>query len=170
MTESARRQIEGRDGTVFYRRRIGEWLRRYIIELVIVALLLAFGIVTTVITSTARKVFREAKDVRYALKFAGTQYYGGGTSIYDPSKATGLTDGAAELIADLSSADGEVYLYAWDSEDNEPLRFEYRKGAYTVVYIDDVDDGIDDEDALTNQMMGHWDVSYSFNVLKYDAE
>lgn len=170
MTESARRQIEGRDGTVFYRRRIGEWLRRYIIELVIVALLLAFGIVTTVITSTARKVFREAKDVRYALKFAGTQYYGGGTSIYDPSKATGLTDGAAELIADLSSADGEVYLYAWDSEDNEPLRFEYRKGAYTVVYIDDVDDGIDDENALTNQMMGHWDVSYSFNVLKYDAE
>ena len=170
MTESARRQIEGRDGTVFYRRRIGEWLRRYVIELVIVALLLAFGIVTTVITSTARKVFREAKDVRYALKFAGTQYYGGGTSIYDPSKATGLTDGAAELIADLSSADGEVYLYAWDSEDNEPLRFEYRKGAYTVVYIDDVDDGIDDENALTNQMMGHWDVSYSFNVLKYDAE
>ena len=170
MTESARRQIEGRDGTVFYRRRIGEWLRRYVIELVIVTMLLIFGIVTTVITSNARKVFREAKDVRYALKFAGTQYYGGGTSIYDPSNATGLTNGAADLIAELSSADGEVYLYAWDSENNEPLRFEYRKGAYTVVYIDDGDDGIDDENALSNQMMGHWDVSYSFNVLKYDAE
>ena len=159
-----------REGTVFYRRRIGEWLRRYVIELVIVALVLAFGIVTTVITSNARKAFREAKDVRYALKFAGTQYYGGNTSIYDPSNANGLTEGAPELIANLSSADGEVYLYAWDSESNEPLRFEYRKGPYTVIYIDDIADDVNGEDELANQMMGHWDVSYSFNVLKYDAE
>ena len=159
-----------REGTVFYKRRIGEWLRRYVIELVIVTLVLAFGIVTTVITSNARKVFRQAKDVRYALKFAGTQYYGGNTSIYDPSNATGLAEGAAELIAELSSADGQVYLYAWDGERNEPLRFEYRKGAYTVIYIDDGADGVNDEEAVGNQMMGHWDVSYSFDILKYDAE
>ena len=116
--------------------------------------LMAFGILVGIPAKTAKAGEGEKVSI----------------SIYDPSKATGLTDGAAELIADLSSADGEVYLYAWDSENNEPLRFEYRKGAYTVVYIDDGDDGIDDENGLSNQMMGHWDVSYSFNVLKYDAE
>ena len=168
MSEPAKGQIEGREGTVFYKRRIGEWLRRYIIELVIIALAMTFGIVTTVITSNARKVFREAKDVRYAIKLAGTQYYGGGTSIYDPSKPTGLTNGAAELIAEMSSTNGQVYLYAWDDEQKMPLRFEYRKGAYSVVYIAETE--ISGDSATRSQMIGNWDVSYSFNVLKYDAE
>ena len=157
-----------RSETVFYRRRIGEWLRRYIIELVIVALVLIFAIVTTVITTTARRVFREAKDVRYALKFVGTEYYAGSDSIFDPSSKTGLADGAAEEIASLSQADGQVFLYAWDEKENMPLRFEYRKGAYTVIYTADTVE--DEEGNISNQMMGHWDVTYSFNVLKYDAE
>ena len=169
MAESANDRIEGREGTVFYRRRIGDWLRRYIIELVIIVIVAIFAIVTTVITTTARHVFREAKDVRTALKFVGTQYYGSYTSIYDPSNATGLAEGAAEEIASLASADGPVYLYAWDDKENMPIRFEYRKGAYTVSYIADSSDG-QNEDGQINQMMGHWEVTYSFNVLNYDAE
>ena len=173
MAESSRLKAEKREGTVFYRRRIGDWLRRYVIELVILALAIIFGIVTTVITMNARRVFREAKDVRYALKFVGTQYYGNGTSIYDPSKPTGLAEGAAEAIAEVSTQNGQVFLYAWDEKESMPLRFEYRKGAYTVVYIADVANSNKDNTngtGLPNQLMGHWDVTYSFNVLTYDSE
>lgn len=169
MTDTSNELRERREGTVFYRRRIGDWLRRYIIELVIITLAVVFGIVTTVITSNARKVFREAKDVRTALKFVGTQYYGGNTSIFDPSKASGLAEGAADLIAEVSTRDGQVFLYAWDEEENMPLRFEYRKGAYTVVYTADSYENINEE-IKANQMMGKWSVTYSFDVLKYEAE
>ena len=167
---SSAEERERREGTVFYRRRIGDWIRRYIIELVIIAAAVAFGIVTTVVTSNARRVFREAKDIRTALKFVGTQYYGGNTSIYDPSDPTGLAKGAAESIAEVSTHDGQVFLYAWDDEENIPLRFEYKKGAYTVIYTADVYSGNNKENESASQMMGRWDVTYSFNVLKYDAE
>ncbi len=167
---SSAEERERREGTVFYRRRIGDWIRRYIIELVIIAAAVTFGIVTTVVTSNARRVFREAKDIRTALRFVGTQYYGGNTSIYDPSDPTGLAKGAAESIAEVSTHDGQVFLYAWDEEENVPLRFEYKKGAYTVSYTADVYSGKNKENESASQMMGRWDVTYSFNVLKYEAE
>ena len=96
-----------------------------------------------------------------ALKFVGTQYYGANSCIYDPSKITGLADGAAEDVAAVSTRKGKVYLFAWD---------EYRKGLYTVTYIADKYTGKTGEDGRVNQMMGHWDVTYSFNVLNYDSE
>ena len=161
---------ERAEGTVFYRRRVGDWLRRYVIELVLVALFAAFLITTTVITAGARTAFREAKDIRTALKFVGTQYYGQNSCIYDPSKIDGLKEGAADDIAAVSTRYGKVFLYAWDENDNEPLRFEYRKGFYTVTYIADKYTGKTSEDGRINQMMGHWDVTYSFNVLNYDSE
>lgn len=161
---------ESREGVIFYRRRIGDWIRRYIIELVIIALVLAFIITSTVITSGARRAFREAKDVRMALKFVGTQYYGENSSIYDPSKPTGLKDGAAEDIADISTRKGQVSLYAWDDKSNEPLMFEYRKGSYTVIYVADTYTGKTDEEGKVNHMMGRWEVKFSLNVLTYDTE
>ena len=103
-------RIENEEGTVFYRRRIGDWFRRYIIELVFLTLVLIFVVVSTAITLSARKAFREAKDVRMALKFVGTQYYGNNSSIFDPSRPTGLVEGAAEEIADVSTHKGQVYL------------------------------------------------------------
>ena len=161
---------ENREGVIFYRRRIGDWIRRYIIELVIIALVLAFIITSTVITTGARRAFREAKDVRMALKFVGTQYFGENSSIFDKTKTTGLKDGAAEDIADISTRKGEVVLYAWDDKSNEPLMFEYRKGSYTVIYIADTYTGKTDEHGKVNHMMGRWEVKFSINVLTYDTE
>ncbi|MCR5340866.1 MAG: hypothetical protein K6E60_05900 [Saccharofermentans sp.] len=161
---------ESREGVIFYRRRIGDWIRRYIIELVIIALVLAFIITSTVITTGARSAFREAKDVRMALKFVGTQYFGENSSIFDKTKTTGLRDGAAEDIADISTRKGEVVLYAWDDKANEPLMFEYRKGSYTVIYIADTYTGKTDEDGKVNHMMGRWEIKFSINVLTYDTE
>ena len=161
---------ESREGTIFYRRRIGDWIRRYIVELVIIFLVLAFATATTVITVGARRAFREAKDVRTALMFVGTQYYGTETSIYDPSKPTGLRDGAAKDIAEISTRKGDVYLYAWDDKNNEPLMFEYRKGLYTVTYVADSYTGKTGEDGKVNRLMGTWNVFYSLRVLNYESE
>lgn len=170
MSNTSDIEKENREGVIFYRRRIGDWIRRYIIELVIIALVLAFIITSTVITTGARRVFREAKDVRMALKFVGTQYFGENSSIFDKTKTTGLKDGAAEDIADISTRKGEVVLYAWDDKANEPLMFEYRKGSYTVIYIADTYTGKTDEQGKVNHMMGRWEVKFSINVLTYDTE
>lgn len=170
MANTTVKNIEGSEGTVFYRRRIGDWIRRYIIELVFIFLVVGCVITTTVITAGARRVFREAKDVRMALKFVGTSYYGANTSIYDSTKANGLADGAAQDIADVSTRKGEVFLYAWDEKECVPLMFEYRKGLYTVTYISDRYENKGGESSSANQMMGHWDVTYSFKILNYDSE
>ena len=161
---------ERAEGTVFYRRRVGDWLRRYLVELLIISLVLAFVIFSTVVTVSARRVFREAKDTRTALKFVGTQYFGENSSIYDPSQPDGLAKGAAEELAEVSTHDGKVFLYAWDAKENMPLKFEYRKGLYVVTYTADIYAGKTDDGNLSNQMMGHWDVTYSFKVLNYDSE
>ena len=170
MSNTSDIEKENREGVIFYRRRIGDWIRRYIIELVIIALVLAFIITSTVITTGARRAFREAKDVRMALKFVGTQYFGENSSIFDKTKTTGLRDGAAEDIADISTRKGEVVLYAWDDKSNEPLMFEYRKGSYTVIYISDTYTGKTDEQGKVNHMMGRWEVKFAINVLTYDTE
>lgn len=171
MSERTNNSIDRQAGTEFYRRRIGDWFRRYAIELLMLAVILAFATVTAVITTTARHVFREAKDIRTALRAIGTEYYGSNSSIYDPDTYNGLAEGAKEKIALISLHDGDVYLYSWDEDDNTPLRFEYRKGLYTVVYVDSR--LIEPEDELNpraNQMTGSWSIYYSFNVLNYDTE
>ena len=161
---------ESREGTIFYRRRIGDWIRRYIIELVVITLVVAFAAATTTIIVGARKAFREAKDVRTALVFVGTSYYGTESCIYDPSKPTGLIDGAAKDIAEISTRKGDVYLYAWDEKNNEPLMFEYRKGMYVVTYVADSYVGKKGEDGKVNRLMGTWNVTYSLKVLNYESE
>ena len=170
MANTTVNNIENSEGTIFYRRRIGDWIRRYIIELVLIFLVVGCVITTTVITAGARRAFREAKDVRMALKFVGTSYYGANSCIYDPTKINGLADGAAKDIADVSTRKGEVYLYAWDEKENMPLMFEYKKGLYTVTYISDRYENKVGEGSNANQMMGHWDVTYSLRILNYDSE
>ena len=170
MANASDKNNENREGTIFYRRRISDWIRRYIVELVIIFLVVAFAITTTIITVGARKAFREAKDVRTALMFVGTQYYGTESCIYDPSRPTGLIDGAAKEIEDISTRSGQVYLYAWDEKNNEPLMFEYRKGLYTVTYIADSYVGKASDDGKIYRMMGTWNVTYSIRVLNYEYE
>ena len=164
MANTTVNNIENSEGTIFYRRRIGDWIRRYIIELVLIFIVVGCVITTTVITAGARRAFREAKDVRMALKFVGTSYYGANSCIYDPTKINGLADG------DVSTRKGEVYLYAWDEKENMPLMFEYKKGLYTVTYISDRYENKVGEGSNANQMMGHWDVTYSLRILNYDSE
>ena len=111
----------------------------------------------------ARRAHKEARDIRRALTSVGSEYYDEMYSIYDPSSRTGLTDEAAERIAELSTRDGTVILYSWDEESNTPLQFEYRKGLYRVIYTDS---------SIMDQVgaKGEYVVYYSFELLTFEAE
>ena len=153
------------EGTQFYRRsRYADIFRIIIITVVIFAMLAVLSL-WFIIDSGARQAYKEARDVRKALRAVGTEYYGDLTSIYDPDKADGMTDGAAEKVAFISQRKGKVILYEWDDTNNGPLRFEYTKGMYRVVYKD-----TGEEKGITSGVEGNFHVYYSFELLKYEAE
>ena len=153
------------EGTRFYKRgKIADIMRITVITVVVIGMLF-FLALWFVIDSGARRAYKEARDIRKALRLVGTEYYGDITSIYDPDNATGLTDGAAEKIAYISQRTGDVILHEWDDEYNIPLSFEYNKGLYRVVYKD-----TGSENDLQLGTEGTFRVYYSFELLKYEAE
>jgi hypothetical protein len=153
------------EGTQFYRRsRIADVLRIVVVTLVVfvaIMILTAWAIVD----AGARQTYKEARDVRRALRIVGTEYYGRLGSIYDPHRVDGLTEGAAERIADISTRDGMVILYSWDEEENAPLQFEYRSGLYRVVYTDT---GV--SEGYSAGVEGIFNVYYSFEILHFEAD
>lgn len=153
------------EGTQFYRRSNFTEVLRIIVITVIVFCMLSFIFLWFVIDSGARQAYKEARDVRKALRAVGTEYYGELTSIYDPNSANGMVDGAAEKIAFISQRKGTVILYEWDDRDNGPIKFEYRKGLYCVVYTDT---GF--SNGISSGVEGDFNVYYSFELLKYETE
>ena len=153
------------EGTQFYRRsNFRDTLRIIVITLVIFCLL-AFLTLWFAIDSGARQAYKEARDVRKALRAVGTEYYGEMSSIYDPGSSNGLTEGAAEKIADISRRNGTVTLYEWDAKANGPISFEYQTGLYRVVYTD-----TGRANGIQSSVEGDFKVYYSFELLKYEAE
>ncbi len=153
------------EGTQFYRDRgAGSVARTVIIVLVGLVALSCFA-AWAIVDSGARQAYKEARDVRKALRAVGTEYYGGMRSIYDPTRSDGMAPGAAERVAEISTRSGEVTLYTWDDINNIPISFEYQKGLYCVVYTDtgssaDGDLGLE----------GDFEVYYSFRLLRFEAE
>ena len=153
------------EGTQFYRRsKYADIFRIIIITVVIFAMLTVLSL-WFILDSGARQAYKEARDIRKALRAVGTEYYGELTSIYDPNKPDGLADGAADKVAFISQRKGKVVLYDWDEKNNGPLSFEYTTGLYRVVYKDT---GIDS--GITSGVEGDFNVYYSFELLKYEAQ
>ena len=118
------------EGTQFYKRSNFTEVLRIIAITLVVFCMLSFLFLWFLIDSGARQAYKEARDVRKALRAVGTEYCGEQRSIYDPNSPDGMVDGAADLIVFYSQRKGTVILYEWDSKDNGPLKFEYRKGLY----------------------------------------
>ena len=153
------------EGTQFYRR--SAFVDALRIVLVTIAAFAALSVLSfwAVTDAGARQAYKEARDIRRALRSVGTEYYGAMSSIYDPSSATGLADGAAEKIEQISTRTGDVILYEWDDVNNAPLQFEYRKGLYRVVYTDG-----GSQSGVSAGVEGTFNVYYSFEILKFEAE
>ena len=153
------------EGTQFYRRsRLADVLRIVIVTLVVfiaVMVLAAWAIVD----AGARQAYKEARDVRRALRIVGTEYYGGLESIYNPLSVDGLIEGAADRIERISTRSGTVILYSWDDETNAPLQFEYRQGLYRVIYTDT---GV--SNGYSAGVEGVFNVYYSFEILHFEAD
>ena len=153
------------EGTQFYRRSAFRDILRIVI-ITIVTFVAVFVLASwAIIDAGARQAFKEARDVRRALRIVGTEYYGSMTSIYDQYSPNGMVDGAAERLADISTRDGEVILYSWDEESNAPLQFEYRKGLYRVIYTD-----TGARDGITLGVEGDFHIYYSFEILRFEAQ
>ncbi len=153
------------EGTQFYRRSpLSQALKTALLILVGLLLIAALAFWAAIDTG-ARQAYKEARDVRRALRAVGTEYYGYQGSIYDPSRVDGLTEGAAERIASMSTRTGDVILYAWDDINNTPVQFEYHKGLYRVIYTD--------HGAGTGYsagVEGDFHVYYSFEILTFEDE
>ncbi len=153
------------EGTQFYKRSNFVEAFRIIVITMVVFGMLSFLALWFAINTGARQAYKEARDIRKALRAVGTEYYGELTSIYDPDSADGMVNGAAEKIAYISQRNGTVTLYEWDASTNGPVSFEYRKGLYRVVYID-----TGWETGIQPGVEGDFKVYYSFELLKYEAE
>ena len=153
------------EGTQFYKRSNFREALRIIVVTVVIFGLTAFLSIWFAIDIGARQTYKEARDVRKALRAVGTEFYGEMSSIYNPNNSTGLSEGAAEKIAEISHRNGTVILYEWDDKNNIPLRFEYRKGLYQVIYIDS-----GNSSASQAGVEGDFKVYYSLELLNYEAE
>ena len=153
------------EGTQFYKRSKIADVLRIVVVTVVVLVAITVLVAWAIIDAGARQTYKEARDVRRALRIVGTEYYGGLESIYDPHRVDGLAEGAAERIAYTSTRDGMVILYSWDEEVNAPLQFEYRKGMYRVLYTDT---GV--SEGYSAGVEGIFNVYYSFEILHFEAD
>ncbi len=160
--KASRTKIEG---VQFYRRNYFRDAFRTVLVTLVIFCTISFLAAWFIIDSGARRAYKEARDIRKALRAVGTEYYGGLESIYNPQRSDGMAEGAAEKIAELSHRNGEVTLYEWDYKTNGPISFEYKSGLYRVVYNDT---GL--KNGIQSGTEGDFKVYYSFELLSYEAE
>ncbi|MCR5740249.1 MAG: hypothetical protein K6G43_10585 [Lachnospiraceae bacterium] len=139
-------------------------IRRFAWILAAASVIIGGIIIWAGISSGARSALNTARDIRVAMKLVSLEYYGNGTSIYDPSSPNGLAEGAMERIMSLSPVKGELILAAWDEENNIPLSYTYREGRYLVEYKE-----IGHGDGSYG-MNGDWNVYYNVRIMEYKAE
>ena len=151
------------EGVQFYRKRPIRVVVMDTLAIFVCFVFMTVFIGWAVADAGARRAHKEARDIRRALISVGTEYYAERESLYDPSNRSGLSDGAADRIAELSTRNGAVILYSWDEENNMPLQFEYRIGMYRVIYTDS---------SIMDQVgaKGEYEVYYSFELLTFEAE
>lgn len=153
------------EGTRFYKRSSFREALRIIVVTVVIFGLSSFLALWFALNTGARQAYKEARDIRKALRAVGTEFYGDMSSIYNPNDPTGLSEGAAEKIAEISHRNGTVILYEWDDKTNTPIKFEYRKGLYQVIYVDS-----GDSTGSQSGLEGNFKVYYSLELLNYEVE
>ena len=111
-------------------------LRLYrIMAIGLIVLLMGFAIWFYLTASVAsKKVLREAKDLRVAMKMLSIVTYSGGKSIYDPTSPDGMVQGVAEKLRQYSDTDGQLILTGWDKTENDALSFRYSNDNYVVIF------------------------------------
>lgn len=153
------------EGTQFYKRSAFRDVLRIAVITIVIFISIFVLASWAIIDAGARQAFKEARDIRRALRIVGTEYYGNMSSIYDQHSADGMTEGAAERIAEVSTRNGMVILYSWDEESNAPLQFEYRTGLYRVVYSD-----TGARDGISVGVEGDFHIYYSFEILRFETQ
>lgn len=111
-----------------------EW--SFSILITMLAVIVALGIAEFIFNFhiTTRHTLSEAKNAEFALRVLATEYYGMDRSIYDPLTPDGLAEGAGQVVAELSGAEGELVLGSWDAARRAPRSFTYTKDKIVVTF------------------------------------
>ena len=155
--------LTGNSKTEFYVESGAGKITKIALCVLVAALIIGAFALISGIGSGARTALRHAKDVRVAMKLVSLEFYGGDGSIFDPSTENGLAENAISKIQTVLPVKGDIYLTAWDYENNIPLSFSYREGKYLVEYKE-----VGNGDGSYG-MNGDWSVYYDLKVLEYKA-
>ena len=155
--------LTGNSKTEFYVKKSPDRFGKYPRTIIAVALIIGVIVLISGISSGARTALAHAKDIRVAMKLVSLEFYGGDGSIFDPSTKNGLAENAVSKIQTVLPVKGDIYLTAWDYENNIPLSFSYREGKYLVEYKE-----VGNGDGSYG-MNGDWSVYYDLKVLEYKA-
>lgn len=84
--------------------------------------------------SEIRNILAEAKNIELALRLTAIEYYEKDQLIYDSRQPDGLTAGTAQIIEELSGAEGKLTLGSWDTVRGAANRFSYATDRLIIVY------------------------------------
>ncbi|MCR4813921.1 MAG: hypothetical protein K5879_03750 [Lachnospiraceae bacterium] len=105
----------------------------------------------------AKATFREAKNVRTALRIVDIEMYALGKTVYDPDKVDGVAAGVRQAVAKTAQPDGQYAITSYSYKKHEVTGMTYRSGNYYVVFRKDGEN-------IT------WDVTYMMPIYHYDDE
>ncbi len=121
---------------------------RALIQKMLKIFLIAFGILVVAaiaftffkIDTDGRHALREAKNVKLALRTIDIEYYGKGSTVYNPESMNGLSPGVIEEVRKLMpSSEGEVTILSYDKKKREITGLLYITGHYQIIYLEDKD-------------------------------
>lgn len=153
MAEDIQRNSQITGSTIMYRRRV---ITTVVTAALILAVVLCVVFFWFRINSGTRQAFKEARDIRIAMKMKAVEQYGLGGVLFQPASRNGMASGMEEEILELAEAEGTIVLQAWNSENNEPSAFTFQKDRYIIIFKEK-----EDGSAI-------WDGYYTLKLLEYD--
>lgn len=131
------------------------WNIIFILMLSLIAGAFLFGYF--ILSTQARNMLREGKNVLLAFDMISIEYYGQNKEIYNSDKRNGLADGVAERIEAMSGEKGTIFITSYSYSKREVTGFIYERNNFRVSYSQDKEGN------------SYWDIDYVFNVLSYDT-
>ncbi len=126
--------------------------------LIVLLVLLVFGtpaIIYFRISANGRVALREAKNIKLSFQMISIDYYARGESIYDNTRASGMSDGVRERIDEILGHEGSIKITGYDPGDRTVTGFIYTTRSYQVIYTYDKNTG------------GSYRVNYIFKLFDF---
>lgn len=130
-------------------------IRTVIVILILALVLGAVAFTYFHISTQARIVFREAKNVKLALDMLDIEYSTTNKSVYNGARRSGMEKGVEQQIYNVVQQPGEIQILSYDKEKRKILSMTYEEEHFRVTYSYDETKG------------DGWRVDYIMTVFDY---